>query len=351
MSHSRYIRQTILPEFGEAGQKALSKSAVLVVGAGGLGLPVLQYLTAMGVGNLGVVEYDRVEESNLHRQVLFDAADVGKSKTEVLKRKLPEQNSEIHFHFFEEKLHPSNALNIIRPYDVVVDCSDNFPTRYLINDACVLLQKPFVYGAIQGFEGQVSVFNYQNGPTYRCLYPQMPQASQIPDCNTNGVLGVLPGIIGNLQALETIKLIAGIGELLSGKLLIFDGLSQDFRKINFKRKPLAEIKKLQENYSLNDTMLQMTLRDLLSLPQTENKMLIDVRTPHEFEQFHLEGSVNFPLDALTDSLHEIDPGKNLYLLCQSGVRSLKACQILKRNLPQAQIFQISDGLQSIHHGN
>lgn len=351
MSHSRYIRQTVLPEFGVAAQEALSRSAVLVVGAGGLGVPVLQYLTAMGVGNIGVVEYDKVEESNLHRQVLFDEKDVGKSKIEVLKRKLRAQNSQIHFSFYEEKLQPSNAIDIIRLYEVVVDCSDNFPTRYLINDACVLLQKPFVYGAIQGFEGQVSVFNHQNGPTYRCLYPQMPQAGQIPDCNTNGVLGVLPGIIGNLQALETVKLIAGKGELLSGKLLIFEGLSQDFRKINFTRKPNADIKKLLPNYSLQGTVQQITLNDLLTMRQTGNEILVDVRSPEEFEQFHLEGSVNFPLQTLAGKLQEINPEKKMYLLCQSGVRSLKACQILKSAYPQAQIFQISDGLQSIRHDN
>lgn len=349
MKSQRYIRQTVLPEFGPSAQEKLFQSSVLVVGAGGLGLPVLQYLTAMGFGTLGVVEFDSVEESNLHRQILFGDADINKSKLAVLKEKLPAQNAEVQFQFFEEKLAPSNALKLLQPFDVIVDCSDNFPTRYLINDACVILKKPFVYGAIQGFEGQVSVFNHQNGPTYRCLFPSMPDAGQIPDCNTNGVLGVVPGIIGNLQALETVKLLTGVGQVLSGVLLIFDALHQDYRKVHFSRKTEhTEINTLRESYQPKNahSLEEVDLDEILLSGWSNNDLMVDVRTEEEFERFHLEKSVNIPLDRLEDALNKIDPDKSIYLLCQSGVRSLKACRIVKKNWPQARVIQVRGGLQN-----
>jgi molybdopterin/thiamine biosynthesis adenylyltransferase len=206
MNPKRYIRQTILKGFGAEGQRKLANAKVLVVGAGGLGVPVLTYLNAMGVGTLGIVDADVVSISNLHRQVLFTEAMVGLLKVHAAAEQLQKQNPETKINAYPTFLDLSNALEIIGNYDLVVDATDNFPTRYLINDACVILNTPFVYGALHGFEGQVSVFNYENGPTYRCLFANMPMADAIPDCNENGVLGILPGIVGNLQALEVVKL-------------------------------------------------------------------------------------------------------------------------------------------------
>ncbi|MEX0362268.1 MAG: ThiF family adenylyltransferase, partial [Allomuricauda sp.] len=239
----RYDRQTRLKGFGPNGQHKLAKAKVLVVGLGGLGLPVVQYLNAMGVGTLGLMDQDVVELHNLQRQVLYTEKNLGQSKLEVAHEKLQAQNSQTIFELYDTFLTKENALGIISDYDAVIDATDNFPTRYLINDACVILNKPFVYGALHGFEGHVSVFNHQGGPTYRCLYPNMPTAEEVPDCNDNGVLGVIPGVIGTLQALEAVKLVADIGEVLSGKLLIYDGLSQQMSKFNFKTNPVhKEIK-------------------------------------------------------------------------------------------------------------
>ena len=232
----RYLRQTSLKDFGEVGQAKLTEGRVLVVGLGGLGLPVLQYLNAMGVGTLGLMDQDVVELHNLQRQVLYTEKDLGKQKLDVAHEKLQEQNSSTILRTHDSFLTKENALTIIKDYDVIVDATDNFPTRYLINDACVILNKPFVYGALHGFEGHVSVFNYNNGPTYRCLYPNMPTSDEIPDCNENGVLGVVPGIIGTLQALEAVKILTGVGEVLSGRLLLFNGLDQHVGKNCFQSK-------------------------------------------------------------------------------------------------------------------
>ncbi len=251
MKNERYIRQVQLPDFGEEGQRRLKEASVLVIGLGGLGIPVIQYLNAMGLGRLGMVDQDQVATSNLHRQVLYDEADVGQSKVSVCIRKLSIQNPETILEGHQCFLNPDNALEIIRSYDLVVDASDNFPTRYLVNDACVLLNKPLVYGALHGFEGQVSVFNYNGGPTYRCLFPNMPGMSEIPNCDENGVLGILPGIIGNFQALEAVKVITGKGMVLSGKLLLYNGLHPSLHSINFSKKPdNLNITALRDSYQV-----------------------------------------------------------------------------------------------------
>ena len=212
MNQERYTRQTILKGFGPEGQQKLAEAKVLVVGAGGLGVPVLTYLNAMGVGKIGIVDNDVVSITNLHRQVLYAQSDVGQSKVMAALVKLKAQNPATNLVVYNSFLDTKNALEIVAEYDVVVDTSDNFPTRYLVNDACVILKKPFIYGALHGYEGQVSVFNYQGGPTYRCLFPKMPMENEVPNCNEHGVLGIIPGIIGNLQALETVKVITGIRE-------------------------------------------------------------------------------------------------------------------------------------------
>ncbi len=249
MTSDRYIRQKQLREFGPLAQEKLQKASVLVVGLGGLGIPVLQYLNAMGIGRLGLVDNDSVDTTNLHRQVMYNESDLGKSKISVCLSRLRVQNSNTSLDIHETFLNRENALEIIADYDLIIDASDNFPTRYLINDACVIQNKPFVYGALHGFEGQVSVFNYNGGPTYRCLFPDMPGASEVPNCDENGILGVLPGIVGNFQALEAVKMITGIGEVLSGQLLLYNGLNSSIHKVRFpKNRSQSKINGLQQSY-------------------------------------------------------------------------------------------------------
>lgn len=347
MNKQRYNRQTILKGFGPEGQQKLHAAKVLVIGAGGLGVPVLTYLNAMGVGKMGVMDHDVVSLSNLHRQVLYSEDEVGQSKVSVAIKKLKAQNSEIELVGYESFLSVENALEIITDYDIVVDASDNFPTRYLVNDACVILKKPFVYGALHGYEGQVSVFNFKEGPTYRCLFPNMPKENEVPNCNEHGVLGIIPGIIGNLQALETIKVITEIGEALSGKLLIFDGLAQSYQKIKFKLRPEnLEIKKLKDFYEWNDpcelipTVAAGELQRLLA----ENAQIIDVRTMEEYQNFHLPESIPIPLQELERNSGKINFSIPVYLLCQSGKRSETALLQLQKKHPESSLFSILGGL-------
>lgn len=347
MNPNRYTRQTILKGFGTKGQEKLAKAKVLVIGAGGLGVPVLTYLNAMGVGSIGIVDNDKVSITNLHRQVLYGQGDVGQYKVVAALEKLKGQNSDTNLVVYHTFLEVANALEIIQEYDVIVDASDNFPTRYLVNDACVLLKKPFVYGALHGYEGQVSVFNYNGGPTYRCLFPQMPKEDEVPNCNEHGVLGIIPGIIGNLQALETIKVITGIGEVLSGKLLIFDGLQQSYRKIKFRVQPenLA-LQILQDHYDWNDPceIIPTVDVDRLQGLLAEKRQLIDVRTLQEFEAYHLPGSIHIPLQELDSQLARIDMSRPVYFLCQSGKRSERAVRQLQKTYPDSALFSILGGL-------
>ena len=343
----RYERQAILKGFGPEGQQKLAEAKVLVIGAGGLGIPVLTYLNAMGVGTLGIIDNDTVSISNLHRQVIYDESDVGQQKIYAIQEKLKAQNSNTHLIGYDTFLVKENTLKIVKEYDVVVDASDNFPTRYLVNDACVILKKPFVYGALHGYEGQVSVFNYKNGPTYRCLFPNMPKENEVPNCNEHGVLGIIPGVIGNLQALEAIKVIAGIGDVLSGKLLIFDGLRQSYQKIKFKVKPEnLEIKKLKDFYEWNDPceIVPTIEADKIQSLLTDKAQIIDVRTSREFEKNHLPESIHIPLDELSDNLNKIDFSIPVYLLCQSGKRSEIAVRQLQKSHPKSALFSILGGL-------
>ncbi|MCB9204127.1 MAG: HesA/MoeB/ThiF family protein [Flavobacteriales bacterium] len=241
----RYNKQIALPEVGEAGQQKLAEANVLVVGAGGLGCPVLQYLVAAGIGTIGIVDGDVVNETNLHRQVLYTKSDVGKPKVEVAAERLDQLNPEVIINTYSEFLTAKNAMDIVANYDLIVDATDNFAARYRINDVCVKLDKPFVYGAIHRFEGQVSVFNYKGGPTYRCFFPEYPTENQIPNCNETGVLGVLPGIVGTYQATEVLKMILGIGEVLSGKLMTLNLLTNSTRTFEFSRNE-EQVQKAQE---------------------------------------------------------------------------------------------------------
>ena len=354
MNLERYNRQTILSGFGFDAQMKLRDSKVLVIGAGGLGVPVLSYLNAMGVGTLGIVDNDNVALSNLHRQILYTEGDIERPKVTVTVEKLKAQNSETVLIAHNTFLTKQNALQIISDYDVVVDASDNFPTRYLISDACVILKKPLVYGALHSFEGQVSVFNYNGGPTYRCLYPKMPNAEEIPDCNENGVLGILPGIIGNLQALEVVKVLTEVGVVLSGNLLLFDGLTTTFQKIRFVVKPEnLKIDELRSSYDFGCTLNfdDIDAGTFVVLSQNEKIQLIDVRTSKEFERNHLKIAKNIPLSEIPIRYNEIDFDTKVYIVCQSGIRSKKAITQLFNIRPDTNYFNIAGGMNQIRkHG-
>ena len=350
MNPARYTRQTILKDFGPAGQQKLSEARVLVIGAGGLGVPVLTYLNAMGVGTLGVVENDLVSLSNLHRQVLYGTGDVGRPKLGTALGRLRAQNPDTRLVGHETFLTPENAVDLIASYDLVVDASDNFPTRYLVNDACVILKKPFVYGALHGYEGQVSVFNHKGGPTYRCLFPAMPGPDEVPNCDEHGVLGIIPGIIGNLQALEAVKVLTGTGTVLSGTLLLFNGLDQSYQKVRFGPVPgNLERTRLEEDYGWEDpceVLPAITAASLLEkIENREDVQLIDVRTPEEFEEYHLPQSLNIPLDILPGNTQRIDLGKPVYLLCQSGQRSATALRLLRKKHGEASLFNVLGGIE------
>ncbi len=348
MNNDRYIRQLQLKEFGPNAQQRLSTASVLVIGAGGLGLPVLQYLNAMGVGTLGIVEQDVVELSNLHRQVLYHEKDIGLPKISVVVQKLKAQNSSTNLITHDTFLVKENALRIIESYDLVVDATDNFTARYLVNDCCIILKKPFVYGALHGFEGQISVFNYKGGPSYRCLFPSMPAPNEIPNCNDQGVIGVLPGIIGNMQALEVVKIITGVGEVLSGKLLLFNGLTNSYYKLNV---PInienKRIKDLAEKYEplYCDPSWEVSAEELQTIMSKDIELqIVDVRSEKEFDDFHLSGSVNIPLPELEHRMEEICSESSVYILCQSGLRSLQALHWLKEKGFQNPVYHLTGGL-------
>jgi sulfur-carrier protein adenylyltransferase/sulfurtransferase len=347
-TESRYIRQLQLPSFGREGQEKLRLARILIVGAGGLGVPALQYLAGMGIGKLGIVDGDTVAVSNLHRQVIYDTEDVGKLKVEACKRKITQQNPEIELTTYPFFLDVGNALNIFADYDVIVDATDNFGTRYLINDACVILGKPFVYGALQYFEGQVSVFNYQGGPTYRCLFPTPPDAGQIPDCNQAGVLGIVPGIVGSYQALETVKIIAGMGKVLSGELLILDLLAHHNYRLKLKSNPEnLQITRLAGSYNalFCQTTASISPEELLAWYENDHSfLLIDVRESHEFAQGHLENARSFPLSEINGIPPDLLKKYPVVVMCQMGSRSEKAIQIMQSKIPDVSLLNLSGGI-------
>ncbi|MFC2147859.1 ThiF family adenylyltransferase [Bacteroidota bacterium] len=348
MNSNRYIRQTSLKGFGHKSQDLLLKSRVLVVGAGGLGIPVLQYLNAMGIGTLGIVEGDKVEITNLQRQVIYSEKDIGKPKLEVIIDKLKAQNSNTTLIAHDTFLTRNNALSIINDYDIVVDATDNFPSRYLVNDSCVILKKPFIYGALHGFEGHISVFNYKGGPTYRCLFPVPPEESSIPNCNDNGVLGVIPGIVGTLQALEVVKCITYLGDVLSGKLLIYNGLNQSFYKLGFQLEPRNLVRtSLESTYEIPncDFVSEVSIEAFQKIKSESNSwQLIDVRTKEEFTLDPLKEAVNIPLSDLEIQIHKLKPQQSLYFICQSGIRSLKAVSIARNQYPDCESHSIMGGV-------
>ena len=346
----RYQKHIRLPQIGLEGQLLLKKAKVLVVGAGGLGCPVLLYLAAAGVGHLGMIDPDKVDLTNLQRQVLYGTSAIDMPKATAAAQRLQDLNPEIKYTVFEAKLVRENAIEIVRNYDLVIDCTDNFEVRYVINDACVGLNLPFVYGAIHQFEGQVSVFNYQNGPTYRCIFPEKPTDFEIPNCATVGVLGILPGIIGSMQANEAIKIITNIGEVLSGQLLMMDLLENTQRKIRFKRKPeavaIAQQSWEQPTPKKQHIMQTITVAELKEkIGQQEDIFLLDVREDYEYELCHLPNACLIPLNTLPQNLAKIPKNKPVVVYCHHGMRSANAIYFLEK---QADFQSLSNLIGGIH---
>jgi len=344
----RYSRQTNLAGFGAKGQEKLQQSKVLVIGAGGLGVPVLQYLAAMGVGTIGIADGDIIGLSNLNRQVLYAESEIGNPKVEIAAAKLSALNSTVTIKTIATHITIDNALALISQYDLIIDATDNIATRYLINDACVILDKPFIYGAIHQFEGHVSVFNLGNGPTYRCLYPKFPSAAEVPDCNTAGVLGVVPGIIGCEQAMEAVKVLTGIGECSSGYLRIFDFLNNDQYKVKLKTKPEnKQIVKLQDYYGEAgcEKVLIIKPTELFDwLTNNKNLTILDVRQQNEYDEKHLEKSCLIPLNELSARMDEIASDGTVVTICQKGGRSLQAASLISKN--HTSVFSLEGGIEN-----
>lgn len=346
----RYARQTTLPEIGESGQEKLRRASVLIVGAGGLGSPAALYLAAAGVGTLGLVDFDRVDITNLHRQVLYGTSDVGRPKLEAARERLEDLNPDVRVITHSARLTSENALDILRDYDVILDGTDNFATRYLVNDACVLLGKPNVYGSVFRFDGQVSVFAAKDGPCYRCLYPEPPPPGLVPSCAEGGVLGVLPAMIGSLQATEAIKLITGVGQTLAGRLLLFDALRTTFRvmKVRGRCDEHATITRLIDYEEFCNPVQQtdITPAELAAkLSEGADIVLIDVREPYEWTAGHLDNATHIPLGQLPQRLAEIPKDRDVVMICRSGGRSAHAQEHLIRQHDYTRVKNLVGGMQ------
>jgi molybdopterin/thiamine biosynthesis adenylyltransferase/rhodanese-related sulfurtransferase len=344
---SRYARHLIIPDVGVDGQRRLKAARVLLIGAGGLGSPLALYLAAAGIGHLGLVDFDVVDVTNLQRQILHGTKDVGRSKIASARERIADINPFVELTTYETALTSQNALGIIDQYDIVVDGTDNFPTRYLVNDACVMLGKPNVYGSIFRFEGQASVFSTQDGPCYRCLFPEPPPPGTVPSCAEGGVLGVLPGLIGTIQATETIKLILGIGEPLVGRLLLVDALGAQFRTVKIRKNPECpacgthEIRELIDYEEFcgvgtedrrpmtEEAMPEITPLELAERLRAGNVELIDVREPHEWDIARIPGARLIPLDEFPAAIASLDRTREIVVQCRSGVRSGKAVRQLQ----------------------
>lgn len=352
---SRFERQIILPGFGIEGQQKLKNSKVLQVGAGGLGCPVLIYLAAAGVGKIGVMDGDEVSISNLNRQVLYGEKDLGKPKVEAVYSYFKGKYSDIQIEAIPEFISVGNALEIIAEYDLVIDGSDNFPTRYLVNDACVLLGKPLVFGAIYQHEGQVSVFNLgENGLNYRDLYPQMPAAKEIPNCSETGVLGVLPGIIGNLMALEVIKVLTDFGTPLKNRVLFFNSRSSQTYEVEIAANPNSgsSIPNSFQAFEQMDYELACEGIKQLTWDEAMGKMgmdiaFVDVREPGELPPLECTGLIKIPLSTLANRLSQLEDADEVLFFCQSGIRSQKAAEQLQNEFPEKRIYSIKGGIDAL----
>ena len=355
----RYSRHLIMPEVGMAGQKKLKAASVLLIGAGGLGSPLAMYLAAAGIGRMGLVDYDTVDHTNLQRQIIHGTSDVGRPKLESAKQRILDINPHVQVDTYEVPLTSENALEILKPYDVIIDGTDNFPTRYLTNDACVLLGKPNVYGSIFRFEGQVSVFHAEEGPCYRCLFPEPPPPGLVPSCAEGGVLGVLPGTIGALQATEAIKIILGIGEPLVGRLLLYDALNMEFQQVKLRKNPdcpvcgenptVTELIDYEQFCGMpahdrsmytagrngeSEDVPEITPRELEERLETGDDLLIlDVREPHEWEISNLShrGAVLIPQGQVLERMGELDTAQEIVVQCRTGGRSAQVVQLLQQH--------------------
>jgi molybdopterin/thiamine biosynthesis adenylyltransferase/rhodanese-related sulfurtransferase len=351
LTHSeilRYSRHLLLPEVGLQGQKKLKASSILVIGTGGLGSPVSMYLAAAGVGHIGLVDFDSVDLNNLQRQIVHGTSTIGDRKVHSARKRLLDINPSIQIDVYDEPFTSENAFQISDPYDLIIDATDNFPTRYLTNDVCVLTGKPNIYGSIFRFEGQVSVFWAEKGPCYRCLFPEPPPPGSVPTCADAGVFGVIPGIIGTLQATEALKLLLGIGEPLIGKLLLYDALTASLEELSLKKNPKCKIcSDTPEITKLIDyeAFCGVPAHDIESvrlpgeweiephqvadmLKNDANVQLIDVREPHELEISRIEGADLIPLGSLASEMHKLDRAQEIILICRSGSRSARALEIL-----------------------
>jgi adenylyltransferase/sulfurtransferase len=360
---SRYSRHLILPEVGMEGQRKLKNARVLLIGTGGLGAPLGMYLAAAGVGHLGIVDFDTVDASNLQRQIIHGTRDVGRLKIRSAEDRLQDINPNVDIETYETRLSSENALEIIREYDIVVDGTDNFPTRYLVNDACVLLGKPNVYGSIFRFEGQASVFWAQQGACYRCLYSEPPPPGLVPSCAEGGVLGVLPGIIGTIQANETIKLILGAGDPLINRLLLFDAWKMKFRELKLHKNPACPIcgehpvihelidyeafcgLNIPEASANNIVLNEITAREFKQwIDQGLDLQIIDVREPFEYDIAKIPDTKLIPLGQITDRASEIDPSRLTVVMCKVGGRSAKAISRLKEYGFKGQLINLKGGI-------
>src|SRR5260221_10948976 len=357
----RYSRQLIMPEVGMDGQRKLKAASVLCIGAGGLGSPVAMYLAAAGVGTLGIVDFDVVDFSNLQRQILHGTRDVGRTKLASAKDRLTDINPEITVNTHDMAIASENALELFAPYDIIVDGTDNFPTRYLVNDACVLLNKPNVYGSIFRFEGQASVFATKEGPCYRCLYPEPPPPGLVPSCAEGGVLGVLPGVVGCIQATEAIKLIIGAGEPLIGRFLIFDALRMKFRELKLRQDPDCPVCSAHptvtklidyEQFCGIHPVVEPVVSNATDISAVELKRrldrgdrltILDVREPNEYQINRIAGSVLMPLGDVPKRYHELDPNEEVIAQCKVGGRSAKAADFL-RSVGFKKVLHLTGGI-------
>ncbi len=362
----RYSRHLIMPEVGVDGQEKLLRAKILLIGAGGLGSPLGLYLAAAGVGVLGLVDFDRVDFSNLQRQVIHGTADVGRLKIESARDRIGSINPEVKVNLYNLRLSRDNIAGIVKDYDVIIDGTDNFPTRYLVNDACVLANKPLIYGSIFRFDGQATVFKTPEGPCYRCLYPEPPPPGMVPSCAEGGVLGILPGLIGIMQATEAIKFIIGKGDLLVGRLVLFNAMEMKFREVKLNKDPDCPV--CGKNPTIKELIDyeqfcgivpsrgaeagveekdEITVQELKNILDANGKKIVvlDVREQEEYDIVHLTMSKLMPLSSLKDHLHELDTADEIMVHCKSGMRSLKACQMLK-NFGFKKIKNVKGGIDA-----
>ncbi len=356
----RYSRHILLDKVGESGQGKLKSARVLVIGAGGLSCPALQYLVAAGVGHIGIIDFDTVDESNLQRQILFVPDDIGKNKATIASQKLSKQNPYVQFDVYPEKLTNKNAIDLFEKYDLILDGTDNFSTRYLINDASILTARPFVYGGIYKFEGQVSVFNFENGASYRCLFPRPPAKS--PNCSEIGVLGILPGIIGTMQANEIIKIILGIGDVLSGKILNYNALTADSTRIAIKKsdKQIQNILDMRDDFKdynydyfcetnhdnkKVEKIKEISSEELKQILKTRSIQVLDVRQEWEMPKIIELNAINIPLGEIPNRLSELDKDKQTLVCCQSGIRSRECIKLLEKQ-GYSNLINLKGGISS-----